>query len=69
VEIARKRSREATHRRALLEAALTAYDPKKVKEGALYLAGALLLLLGGVILGILRMNQELSAPPPVLPPE
>ncbi len=69
VEIARKRTREVTHRRALLEAALTAYDLKKVKEGALYLAGALLLLLGGVILGILRMNQELSAPPPVLPPE
>ncbi|MCS6901030.1 MAG: hypothetical protein RMJ98_15625 [Myxococcales bacterium] len=69
VEICRKRTQEAAHRRALLEAALTAYDPKKFKEGLFYLVGAVVLLLGGVILGILRMHQELNAPPPTLPPE
>jgi len=68
VEVAKKRLQEATHRQALLEAALTAFDRKKVQEGVLYAAGALLLLVGAVVLGVLRMNQELSAPPPVLPP-
>lgn len=68
VEVAKKRLQEAIHRQTLLEAALSAFDRKKVQEGVLYAAGALLLLIGAVVLGVLRMNQELSAPPPVLPP-
>ena len=68
VEAARKRLHEQKHRSRLLFAATTAYERSKVIEGALVLVGAVVLVIGSVVLGVIRMNAELSVPPPTLPP-
>lgn len=68
VEIANRRLLESKRRCDLLHAATSSYDRKKVQEGILYMVGSLLLLIVAIVLGVVRMNRELSVPPPLLPP-
>jgi uncharacterized protein YecE (DUF72 family) len=67
VESAARRLQESTRRCSLLEASLLAYNRQKALQGWLLLGAFSVLLIGAMVLGIMRMNRELSAPPPTLP--
>ncbi len=58
---------QATLERRLHEAAIDSYDPLVVRRGAMVIGALVVLTIVGVVLGVMRMNRELSAPPPVVP--
>ncbi|RYE89819.1 MAG: hypothetical protein EOO75_11170 [Myxococcales bacterium] len=67
VETAQRAARDARLARRLHEAALVSYDRDQLVRGALALVALVILIVVGVVLGVMRMDRELSAPLPVVP--